>query len=85
MILSSLTLEKHFPGSFEFYALSRCGVHCKIHTKLSTMLLIARTEIAAYSGLMKALVIVIRRRSKQIEILVNVKVAKVCIASSNVR
>ena len=33
--------------------------------------------MAAYSGLMKALVIVMRRRSKQIDILVNVKVAKV--------
>ena len=41
-------------------------------------MLTARTEIAAYSGLVKALVMVIRRRSRQIEILVNVKVAKVC-------
>lgn len=34
--------------------------------------------MAAYSGLMKALVIVMRRSKRQIEILVNVKVAKVC-------
>ena len=80
MILSSWPLEKHFPGSFEFQALSRCGLHCKIHSKLSITLLTARTNIAAYSGLIKAFVIVIRRRNRQIEILVNVKVAKVCIA-----
>ncbi len=42
------------------------------------MLLIARTKIAAYRGLMNALVIVMRRRNRQIEILVNVNVAKVC-------
>ena len=41
--------------------------------------------MAAYSGLMKALVIVMRRRSKQIDILVNVKVAKVCTPLGNVR
>ena len=42
-----------------------------------TTLLTARMKIATYRGLMKAFVTVIRRRNKQIEIFVNVKVAKV--------
>lgn len=45
---------------------------------LKTTLLTANITIAAYNGLMKALVIVIRRSSRQMEILVNVKVANVC-------
>lgn len=76
-IRSSWPLEKHFPGIFEFQALSRCGRHWRIHAKLKTTLLMASTNIAAYKGLMKALVMVIRSRSRQIDILVNVKVAKV--------
>lgn len=53
-------------------------MHWRIHTRLNTMLLIARMAVATYSGLMKALVIVMRRRNRQMEIFVKVKVAKVC-------
>lgn len=77
MILSNWPLEKHFPGIFEFQALSRCGLHCRIHTTLSTTLLIASIKMARYKGRMNALVIVMRSRNRQIEILVNVNVAKV--------
>lgn len=79
MILSSWPLEKQCPGIFGFHALSRCGVHCKIQHRLRTTLLTARMPIAMYKGTMKAFVIVIRKSSRQIEILVKVNVAKVYI------
>lgn len=74
---SNWPFEKHFPGIFGFQALSRCGRHWSIHAKLNTMLLTASTNMAACKGLMKAFETVIRRSNKQIEILVNVNVAKV--------
>lgn len=51
---------------------------------LITTLLTAKIAIAAYRGLMNSLVIVIRNSNRQIEILVKVKVAKVCDNQSKV-
>ena len=77
---SSWPFEKHFPGILSFHALSRCGVHWKIQSKLRTTLETTSITIAACRGLIKVLVIVIRKRKRQMETFVNVNVAKVLIS-----
>lgn len=78
MIRSSWPFEKHLPADLSFHALSRCGVHCRIHRRLKMMLLTTKMIIAACRGRMNALVIVMRRRKRQMETLVNIRVANVC-------
>ena len=74
---SRAALGKHFPGIFEFQALSRCGVHWKIQRRDKTILLTTRMTIEAHNGRMKLLDTVMRRRNRQIDTLVNINVAKV--------
>ena len=83
MILSSWPLEKHLPGISSFHALSRCGVHCNIHKRLRMVLLRIKITMAACKGRMKLLVMVIRNKKRQIETLVNMRVAKVFSYSPN--
>jgi len=77
MIYFNWPLEKHLPGILSSHALLRCGVHWKIHSRLSTILEATRIMTAACKGLIEALVTVIRRRKRHIDTFVNVRVAKV--------
>ena len=71
---------KQVPGVCVFHALAT-GLHWRIHRSVRIILLIIRTAIVAWIGLIKRFSTGICRRKKQIDILVNIRVWKVCIHS----